>query len=172
MQQFKLCIIFAAMLLASASATSISPAPLPDAVTTSPDGKPTPPREFLIFHKKINKRRKREREKETNQNSCPTTPTYPVPHFNSNSTYTRTHSSNNLLTCSSSPPATEDGTPRPRCTAPPDCARWGRRQCKHADKGSGLLVKTYCLEEFCYVICPPVFPSADAPTTTGSTAMT
>lgn len=51
-------------------------------------------------------------------------------------------------------PVTEDGFLRPKCADQSDCFSWALDQCKHA-KDSGLLIKSYCLDEFCYALCPP-----------------
>ncbi|KAF3763594.1 hypothetical protein M406DRAFT_74178 [Cryphonectria parasitica EP155] len=62
------------------------------------------------------------------------------------------------LTIEDLPPPTEDGFPRPACTDLADCFPWASDQCKQAEE-SGLLVKAYCFEEYCYALCPPVFPT-------------
>lgn len=53
--------------------------------------------------------------------------------------------------------ATEDGLPRPGCADLSDCWEWARGQCKHS-QDSGLLVKSYCFDEYCYALCPPALP--------------
>lgn len=55
--------------------------------------------------------------------------------------------------------ASRDGTPRPACKHMLNCYPWALGECKEA-LSSGLFIKAYCLDEYCYALCPPVFPSA------------
>lgn len=64
------------------------------------------------------------------------------------------------------PSATEDGLPRPGCLDQSDCWDWAGEQCKQS-KDSELLIKTYCYDEYCYVLCPPALPTT-APTAFGA----
>ncbi|KUI71990.1 hypothetical protein VM1G_07779 [Cytospora mali] len=55
------------------------------------------------------------------------------------------------------PPLTEDGGPRPPCISAYDCYGWAAERCKES-VDSGLLIKTYCFNLYCHVLCPPFIP--------------
>lgn len=66
--------------------------------------------------------------------------------------------------------ATTDAS-SPACQYSADCYPWAVEMCKNS-KDSGLLLKTYCLQGRCYVLCPPVLPSSTRSSETPAMTMT
>ncbi|ROV98468.1 hypothetical protein VPNG_08518 [Cytospora leucostoma] len=55
------------------------------------------------------------------------------------------------------PPPTRDGSPRQKCVDVRDCYPWVINECKDSED-TGLFIKTYCYDKYCYAICPPNLP--------------
>ncbi|ROV95578.1 hypothetical protein VSDG_05294 [Cytospora chrysosperma] len=55
------------------------------------------------------------------------------------------------------PPPAKDGSPRPACEHMHQCYPWALDECQEA-RDMGLFIKAYCYDNYCYAICPPVFP--------------